>query len=450
MSWTPIESGPVRLWVTEDALKDPEGVRYRVTANQALAIANDAHAMLPTPKISDLIWEQAAVQIPPVLGDVVHTTDAEQSAAIDALIAGRPGLVATVGKDWVTSKKATMDRAVNYGWHTKAAAKKSGPWPAQTIAARVWQQPSTAHNYDHSDYSQVLRLVSRNAEVDGVPTDLVDILTDPSLAHWVTDEGPFELRQLQPSPAKPASDTPTPQPVAELVNAPGIMRQDNAFRYAFWQMATELGLDPNYLAVMISIESGFRPEARNPTTGASGLNQALPSTLERLGIDPAEYRQWSAIDQLPMVRRQYAPLANRLKVAQPGDYYMANFLPAYIGADDSLLLGANPGTCKGVPSGRPVRPELAAKTLDKAPTITLGKMYCGNWGFDRAKDGTFTVGDVRGFYLDQLAKAEARPRVPVFEEAPGPAGGAGGAGEAALIVLGVLGLGALALRGRRS
>lgn len=451
-SYVPIESGPVRLWVTDDALKNPDGVRFRVTARQAQAIASETHAMLPTAKISDLIWEQAAVRIPFLPADVVKQTDAEQSAKIDAAIAGRAGLVSSVGKDWVFSKLATSSKAVNYGGHVMTKASPHGPWPAQTTTARVWQQPGTAHNYDHADYSQLLRLVSRNVEVDGEPMDLVDVLTDPSLAKWVTDEGVWDAAELQKKgpqlePVAYNEGAATPQPVGTIVNAAGIMRTSGAFRYAFWKMAQELGLNADYIAVMISLESGFRPNNRNPYSNASGINQVMPRYLKRAGITPEEFRTWTALEQLPWVRKQYAPQASKLRGARAGEYYLGNMLPAYVGEPDSLVVGANPGGCKHVPTNRATFPEQAKLTLDKAPTITLGSMYCGNWGFDPSGSGVITLGDIRTFFEGLVARAEKKPRVPIYEELP-PEDEAGGG--LLLGTLALLGLGLLAWRKGRS
>jgi soluble lytic murein transglycosylase-like protein len=50
--------------------------------------------------------------------------------------------------------------------------------------------------------------------------------------------------------------------------------------------AVRHGLDPDLVAAVVSVESGFRPEAVSPK-GAVGLMQLMPKTAEALGVENA-------------------------------------------------------------------------------------------------------------------------------------------------------------------
>lgn len=136
------------------------------------------------------------------------------SGLIDAELESLSAPVApysTVGKHWILSQKATKDRAVNYGWHVPSSqwsnARNQEEWAGIKVFAcaslakdakgnvpRVIQPPSTAHNYDHADYSQTLTLVHRLCMIDDEENDLVDVLADPDLCGLVSCEGPLAAR----------------------------------------------------------------------------------------------------------------------------------------------------------------------------------------------------------------------------------------------------------------
>lgn len=201
--WHPLQVGPVRIWVFADALK-VNGIRVAVTAQEAQEVADVLGALLTTPRIEDLIWQQADVRIEPHPGDVVRKTAAQHSAEIDRDLAGRTGLIVTCGKSWVLTNALRPGRAANYGWHGTAAA-----YPSATIPGiKVWQPLGTAHNAAHRDYSQTLRLVRRACEVDGRNADLGMVLQDPELARHVSHEGPLRLLR-QPGVETPGSRAPT-------------------------------------------------------------------------------------------------------------------------------------------------------------------------------------------------------------------------------------------------
>lgn len=152
------------------------------------------------------------------------------------------------------------------------------------------------------------------------------------------------------------------------------------FQRELVRMATRLGLDPSPIAAVMSIESAFKPNARNPHTRATGLIQFMPATAIGLGTTIDELAQISALQQLPFVEKYFRPLVPRIKT--PGDYYMAVFMPAHV--------------------GEPGETELFRKGT---------KGYEQNAVLDRDGDGVIRIADVTRTIEARLADARARPPV---------------------------------------
>lgn len=196
VNWVPLEmAGPgveITYFVTSDVVRwgEPDDcVRLSCGHRTHQLIADGLDAVLPTIKLSDEIYRQADLKLTPLThewyadgpdrkGTMGFTSRmVEQSRLIDQQIAGRPHtIVAGHHKDWVNSGmlgttygKSTMSKweptvpaGVNYGMHSPG----SGPYMAQTIqGVKVVQPASVAHGFDHSDYSQYLRLVARTVLV---------------------------------------------------------------------------------------------------------------------------------------------------------------------------------------------------------------------------------------------------------------------------------------------
>lgn len=111
-------------------------------------------------------------------------------------------------------------------------------------------------------------------------------------------------------------------------------------------LADELGASPRALANLIQFESGWRPNAVNATSGASGLIQFMPKTAAGLGSSVEAIRTMSAAEQWPLVRRYLLPY--RGKVADPLDLFLAVFYPAAMGKGPGYTFNnsvqrANPG-----------------------------------------------------------------------------------------------------------
>lgn len=166
-----------------------------------------------------------------------------------------------------------------------------------------------------------------------------------------------------------------------MLDVPGLRKRDAlepGFARELSAMATSLGLDPNGMAAVMSLESGVDPQAVNKDSSATGLIQFIPSTATALGTSTSALGRMSAIEQLPFVRRVYAGSAK--KIHAMGDYYMAIFMPAFVGQPASTVLGV-----KGE------------------------KVYDQNASLDVDQDGTLTIGDVTRKIDDAVALAKQKP-----------------------------------------
>lgn len=168
-----------------------------------------------------------------------------------------------------------------------------------------------------------------------------------------------------------------------LLDLPGLRERDDlepGFANELGAMALSLGLNPNYIGAVMSRESGFKPAIVNQSGGATGLIQFMPRTAIALGTTTAALRGMSAIDQLAYVKKFYAPQARHIRAEVPGDYYMATFMPALVGAPPETVIAKR---------GEPI--------------------YDQNAGLDRDHDGTLTVADVTRSVDETVAAARSKP-----------------------------------------
>lgn len=197
LDWSPIEVRDdrhvLRFWVSSDVLRVGEpcdSVRVAVTCRTHRLIAEELGCLLPTPRISDLVWLHADVRLgvytqrpgPAMARKTAFLRHHEQ---LEAELAGRRGLV-SAGKDWVICRRLATapGRAANYGWHLPRGGR-----PGVTPGVRVVQPLGLTHDLDHVDYSQFCRLVRRRCELDGAEADLTDVLVDAAFAGLLSHEG---------------------------------------------------------------------------------------------------------------------------------------------------------------------------------------------------------------------------------------------------------------------
>jgi hypothetical protein len=187
--------------VFSDALKI-EGIRVNVTASTNQEIADILDCVMLTPKIADLIWKQRITTLPPFSGPPFDMSSYKStvwhSEMINKALAHKPkpwGLICTVGKLWVLSNdlvdshgpilKQDSPIAMNYGWHFIGTGYE--PMATKGIEGRVIQGKGTAHNSNHTDYSQVCVLMHNTCMVNGKRMNVRDVWSNPDLANLAND-----------------------------------------------------------------------------------------------------------------------------------------------------------------------------------------------------------------------------------------------------------------------
>lgn len=258
LNWVPltVERNGLKatFFVSGDALRlgTPEdSFRVATKAKTEQQIADELNAVMPTPLLSDEIYRQAHIKLIPKpqgtskMGSMTqmikhHNAVEKQLTAVLPKLGFDPSdaLIAPVGKDWVNSRRLLGNptvngapAAINYGWQRTdlPPVPKIGPFPAATgyPPLVVHQSPGMAHDFNHQDYSQVVRLVSRLVKVctptgvsglgasapgdciegesctlpDGNPgkvtcMDIYNVATDPVLNVLVNHDGPVPMRHF--------------------------------------------------------------------------------------------------------------------------------------------------------------------------------------------------------------------------------------------------------------
>ena len=175
------------VWVMPDYLavgSNEDFVRVPLGLPTATAIARRFGFVLPTRKLVDAIYQQAALRLPPVpmpAGPEMrsvhyllrHNRTIEQQRMgwhVDGIVAGHK-------KDLVLSERLMErpERVAIYGWH-----RPDG---------RPIQPLSIVHGAHYADYSHGVRLVAETVLVNGVPRSIYEVLEQPRLVRLLSDEG---------------------------------------------------------------------------------------------------------------------------------------------------------------------------------------------------------------------------------------------------------------------
>jgi peptidoglycan hydrolase-like protein with peptidoglycan-binding domain len=297
------------IYVSNDALMvgDEDPVRFTVTHIYAQKIVDYLGGVLPTAKISDEIYAQSVVKLPPCTqpadpterkkyGYSVHMDDVDAVIRhhddVSASLKGRYGLVAPVGKDWSATNKIAgrPDLAANYGLHDPRA-----PYQAATPAGgKVWQPgPGTKHNPQHDDYSQVLRIVKRAMIIDAREMDIEVVARDPELWGLVSSEGVMKsMRHPAVTSENPTRDeivtepdvsvVPEPKPVFTRTLRVGMYGTD----VAAWQCIVMVPSDGVFGAQTVNATKSWQTKHRlvadgvvGPRTQAAAMDEIMPGTL---------------------------------------------------------------------------------------------------------------------------------------------------------------------------
>jgi len=151
---------------------------------------------LPTRKMVNQIWTQAAVKLAPktippsaemttvpVFAEHNYMVYTQRCAStnsfpLGALVSGNKKDVVISSKIYAKLQAGVPKPVVIYGWHRLDGT------PIQPLY--------NGHEESYADYSHGIRLVQNVMLVDGIPTTVSSVLTNPSLAALLSDEGPAE------------------------------------------------------------------------------------------------------------------------------------------------------------------------------------------------------------------------------------------------------------------
>ncbi|MCX7626070.1 MAG: hypothetical protein N2Z21_07660 [Candidatus Sumerlaeaceae bacterium] len=176
---------------------DSDFFRLPMTPQLAQWICDYLDCSLPTPKLVNEIWTNAAAQLmpqpippSPEMANVevfyqhhlmVETQRVAKGFAVGLLMAG-------IKKDVVLTpqlaRRPPPPRVAIYGWH----------YPNGTPIQPV----SLVHKAYYADYSHGIRLVANNMLVNGRAARLPNLLRTPQMATLLSDEGHFETQPRYP------------------------------------------------------------------------------------------------------------------------------------------------------------------------------------------------------------------------------------------------------------
>ena len=193
------------VWVMPDYIaigSDTDFVRVPLDFPTAAALASSLDLRLPTRKIVDSVYQQAAVRLRPITmkpGPQMRSPAyvLTHNQRIEEARAGLPLGLLTAGqkKDLVLTRRLRIppSHVAIYGWHRAAGQ------PIQPL--------STFHGARYADYSHGVRFVAPVVLIDGVPREYFDILADKELGPVLSYEGRIQnARELQDSAARPTRD----------------------------------------------------------------------------------------------------------------------------------------------------------------------------------------------------------------------------------------------------
>lgn len=151
------------------------------------------------------------------------------------------------------------------------------------------------------------------------------------------------------------------------------------FEQTLRSIATKLGINPNWLMMVMYFESKLNAQAVNKQPGDSanplerltkravGLIQFMPETAKNLGTSTTALYSMSAIQQLHYVYAYFKPYAGKIRSFY--DLYLITFFPLALGKPDDFVLQTS---------------KISASTIARQNPI-----------FDANKDGKITVGEIK-------------------------------------------------------
>ena len=138
-----------------------------------------------------------------------------------------------------------------------------------------------------------------------------------------------------------------------------------AFLQKVKDISAKLGIDPDWLMIVMKMESGINEKAVNPDGGATGLIQFMPVTAASMGTSTSELLEMSNTDQLDYVYQYFKPYAGKLKSVT--DLYIVTFFPVALGKPDNYVLQTSRTSAAQIARQNPIF------DLNNDQAITLGE-----------------------------------------------------------------------------
>lgn len=232
--------------------------------------------------------------------------------------------------------------------------------------------------------------------VDGIsgPNTLAAIKAFQS-SHGIDPDGvvgPITLAALGIATDEKAKPVTTGR--TSIIAVRGLETKSDAFKNKLVQVSNALGINPDWLATVISFESKgtFAPNVQNPQSKATGLIQFIRPTATQLGTTLEALAAMTDIQQLDYVYRYFKDIVGR-PMRNLDDVYLAVFMPKYMGRSTNTV-AASQGS----------------------------KEYEQNSAFDRDNKGYFTVGDITSTIHAVYNAGATKGRIPVGVAVAGGAG----------------------------
>jgi len=195
--WTPLNiTDRLTVFVMTDALRfgnKESSIRFAMSAKTQQRIADILGAYMLTPKLVDEVWKHSKKLNPhPQKISASKFAILKHHEALEKEQDDHIGLISG-WKDWCIGPAIFQrpTRAINYGWHvdTTGTSWKGIRLYSGVVAGKVIQPAASSHDINHTDYSQLCRLVQKQAFLDGVMVDLATVITDPTAAHLISVDG---------------------------------------------------------------------------------------------------------------------------------------------------------------------------------------------------------------------------------------------------------------------
>ena len=159
----------------------------------------------------------------------------------------------------------------------------------------------------------------------------------------------------------------------KLVFEQEVKENKEAFLKKVIEVSNRLGINPNWLMLVMHMESNLNHRAINPKGGATGLIQFMPFVATGLGTTVQQLLNMSNIDQLDYVEKYFKRFAHYITGFT--DLYLITFYPA-------ALLERRPDSWN-------------------FPSI----VYRFNKGLDRNGDKIINLGEFKRYIISRVPKS---------------------------------------------